>query len=376
MRSTLLSSVVLVGIGGAMGISGFGCTETECGPGTINRAGKCEPADETVGVAKCGPFTELRGNQCVPMFPATTCDPATTQADMDPTTGVTTCIGTGGGGCSAPLACPAPAAGKQSMCGQLYNFEDNTPLAVAGATGAKCASPAPSGPCALTISAKFPLGPMDLPTREVYVDDCGRYRVSDVEVGSSTSVVLYIDDSAAIGVAGITVPTHVGVPGAAGSVTKDLDAWVVKKSTVDKWTADAAEVSLTSGVYAAIFRTHVCDSASGRCKGDRLQNQSGVKLGLTPPPDLNGGAIGNVFHFADGEQTHLNIDPAATNKVTSVNGTALTTAKFAGITYLTGTGALTGPGTCKWARGRTIPFPGSVFFQVYRPVDDGSTCNQ
>jgi len=41
-------------------------------------------------------------------------------ADTDPTSGVTTCIGTGTlAGCTGAFACPAPAAGKQTICGQL-----------------------------------------------------------------------------------------------------------------------------------------------------------------------------------------------------------------------------------------------------------------
>lgn len=373
MRSTLLSSAVLVGFSAMIGLSG--CTETQCGPGTINRAGKCEPADETVGTAKCGPFTELRGDQCVPMFPATMCDPATTQPDTDPTTGVTTCIGTGGGGCSAPLACPDPASGKQTICGQLYDFADNTPFAAQGATGAKCAAGATTGPCALSITPKLPVAETTYSAREVYIDDCGRYRVSDIDVGGGSSVVLYIDDPV-VGAEGRTVPTHVGVPGKMGGITKDLDAWVVTKETVNKWTAKAPELSLATGIYAAIFRTHACDSASGKCTGDRLQNQPGVKLMLSATPPTAGGAIGRVFNFASGELPHENLDPSAT--LTSVNGTALTTVTqmFPILTWPTGMGAITGPGACEWATGRTISFPGYVFFQVYRPVDHVSACNQ
>ena len=64
-----------------------GCKSLECATGTIEREGRCEPADETTGTAKCGPFTELQGDQCVPMFPPTVCDPGTTAGDVDPTTG-------------------------------------------------------------------------------------------------------------------------------------------------------------------------------------------------------------------------------------------------------------------------------------------------
>src|SRR5438309_11143657 len=89
------------------------CKPVDCGDGTIERNGSCVAANETVSDAKCGPFTELQGNVCVPMFPPTMCDPSTTAPDVD-NMGVTTCIGTGtGGGCSAKLACPTPTDGTQ-----------------------------------------------------------------------------------------------------------------------------------------------------------------------------------------------------------------------------------------------------------------------
>ena len=140
-------------ISGVLGAASGGCNSVECGVGTVERGGSCQPANETVGNAMCGPFTVLQGDKCVPMFPPTQCDPGTTASDVDPATGVTTCVGTGGGGCSASFACPAPAAGKQSICGQLYDFENNMPFAQTGASGAKCTAAATDGPCSLSIRA-------------------------------------------------------------------------------------------------------------------------------------------------------------------------------------------------------------------------------
>src|SRR5262245_16240356 len=128
------------------------CKNVDCGEGTTESNGVCTPSNETIGTAKCGPFTTLQGDQCVPMFPPTVCDPDTTAADVD-NAGVTTCVGTGAGGCSARLACPASAGGKQTICGQIYDFETGQPFAQAGATGAQCGTGATSGPCALTVRA-------------------------------------------------------------------------------------------------------------------------------------------------------------------------------------------------------------------------------
>ena len=108
-----------------LGATQAGCNEPTCGTGTIDMNGACVPANDMVGSANCGAGTHLGADsQCIPDLPPTECDPDTTESVTDPTTGVTTCKGTGGG-CS--LACGTPSTGKMSICGQLFNIEDNSP---------------------------------------------------------------------------------------------------------------------------------------------------------------------------------------------------------------------------------------------------------
>src|SRR5262245_31751286 len=100
-------------------LSATGCKQIECGEGTIERNGSCEPADNTADNGMCGPFTELRGDRCAPIFDPTQCDPATTMEVTDEN-GVTTCVGTSTGGCDGIFACPTPTgATKQTICGQI-----------------------------------------------------------------------------------------------------------------------------------------------------------------------------------------------------------------------------------------------------------------
>src|SRR4051794_35478392 len=102
-KLTLLIPVLFASLGVA------GCNGTECALGTIERNGKCEPATVTTEAGKCGPFTELQGDVCVPQFPAAEWDPATPMAVADPASGVTPCVGPGGGGdFSTPIPCPTP----------------------------------------------------------------------------------------------------------------------------------------------------------------------------------------------------------------------------------------------------------------------------
>ena len=185
------------------GLAFAGCKDTNCGTGTIEKNGSCIPADETVTAAQCGPFTELTGNVCTPMFDPTQCDPATTTPDFDATTGVTTCIGNGGGGgCGAAFACPPPTAGTQTICGQLYDLESGDQLQAANPVGSQCTATAASGPCAIEIRpfdaisfAQNPNGATPLASSPLFIDDCGRYRVSNITPPGGPFLALGIDDA-------------------------------------------------------------------------------------------------------------------------------------------------------------------------------------
>jgi hypothetical protein len=346
-----------------------GCKSVECAKGTIERDGVCQPADLTTSTATCGPFTILQGDQCVSMFPPTVCDPASTTADLDSSTGVTTCIGTGtGGGCSATFACPAPAAGKQTICGQLYNFTDNTKFAATGATGAQCpATPTSSGPCALQMRAfdaiAFATSPMTTApqaTGAVYIDDCGRYRVPDITPPSGPFIALGIDDGGQpFGPSGVTVTTGVAVQRVADMKTTNVEAWIVNQTTIGTWQATGGPL-LADGIFAAVFRQHSCNSM-GVCTGDGFANRAGVTItkAMQQQP-------ANDFYF-QAEPGRLHIETTATS--TSENGTALYTGASVndGLVY-SGTGGLTDTTNCQWETHPAASIPGLVFIQVFRPT--------
>ena len=350
------------------------CNNTECGPGTISKGGTCQPADVTTGAAMCGPFTQLQGDKCVPQFPPTMCDPATTTPDVDPTTGVTTCIGTGGGGCAAPFACPTPATGtKQTICGQIYDIETNQPFANTGATGAKCTAPTASGPCSLGIQAydaiAFGMNPMaaqPLTNGGVDIDDCGRYRVRDIDVPSGLFIGLGIDDanSANMGPLGTTNTTGVATPKTPGMATKDFDAFVAKKSTTDMWSSTGGP-AVSTGMYVAIFRTHKLGN------GDPLAPQSGVTITKSGSP-----VPSNDYYFKAAETNHQNVDPIAT--ATGANGTGLlTNASVTDNLVWSGNGGITDQNNCEWETHAAASLPFIVFFQIYRPQNViGKTCTQ
>lgn len=347
-----------------------GCKEVECGEGTIERDGKCQSADTTIDTTKCGENTMAVGDSCVPLFPPTVCDIATTEEEVDSSTNVTTCIGTGGGGCGAALACPTPSAGKQTICGQLFDFESGDPFAATGSAGVRCdpSAPATSGPCALHINAydaiMFAMNPMTapLPVGDLYIDDCGRFRLTDVTTpAASPFIALGIDDidPTKRGPMGVTNATGIALNTAPNMATKDIEAFTVPISTYGKWQATGGP-SLATGIYAMVFRAKRAPSK---------QPQAGVavlKGGVAAPADDH--------YFVATDTTRERIDTAAA--VTGANGTALVTnvSLGAGPTNTGTQGPL--PPECRWSAHAAQTLAGIVFIQILRPVNaTGMTCN-
>jgi hypothetical protein len=351
-----------------------GCKSTECAEGTIERDGDCVPADVVADPASCGPFTEANGDQCVPMFPPTECDPSTSTPEIDPDTGVTTCVGiAGGGGCTAPLACPAPADGKQTLCGRMYTLEDGEIFQAENATGARCTymPPAASGPCAVGIRAydaiAFATNPgtaMPRPTEDFYMDDCGRFRLTNVDNPPPPGFMgLGIDDAnpASQGPAGVT--NVVGIASAIttnGTSINNLEGYIVPVSTTTKWQTTGGP-GIAMGYYVPIFR----------------QRRTGflTQAGVTVYKALGGGmpVTANDYYFKATDVTRETIDNTTPQNSTGANGTALVSgATLADMAYL-GVGGL--PPECTYPPAPGVTLPGIVFISIFRPTDRPSmTC--
>jgi len=351
------------------------CKSIDCGTGTIERDGTCQPADETTGTAMCGPFTVLQGNECVPMFPPAICDPATTSENPGDD-GVITCVGNGmTAGCSQAISCPNPSNGKQTICGQLYNFADNTKFAATNATGTRCTTATSSGPCALQVIAfDAALYANDTTTPpqqvgDVYLDDCGRYRLTDITPPAGPFLGLGFDDAGQpFGPTGVTVTTGVAMPTNANSATKNFEAWIAEQSTIGSWQASGGP-PFSMGIYAAVFRAHVCD-ANSSC-ADPFTNQSGATFTHMGSP-----VPANDYYFkASDANNRLNID---TTSSTSVNGTALNTGTTVneGLAY-SGTGGITDTNNCQWETHAAANVAGLLFVQVYKKTNKlGKTCTE
>jgi len=338
-----------------------GCKTVDCGAGTTERDGACIPGNETVAAAKCGPFTELHGDTCVPMFPPTTCDPGSTDPDLDVSTGVVTCIGHGGGSCSAKLACPTPTDGKQTACGQLYDFETGQPFQQAGATGAACVKGATTtGPCSLAIHAfdavalaMAPSTTLPLATDAVVIDDCGRFKVPEITQPTGPFIALAIDDDAmaAAGPGGTTNAVGVAFARMSNFANKDVEGFVIKGATAAGW----GSPSLAAGIYAPVYRAH----RTG------LDNQAGVTFTFGPmgsAPTMTN--TNRDFYFGSAATTRTTLDGAA--NATGSNGTALVSGANLTEVY-GGQGGI--PATCIWEPHAGSAVPGVVFIQIFRPID-------
>jgi hypothetical protein len=348
-----------------------GCKSVDCGDGTIERNGTCVASSQTIGTAICGPGTEPNANLCVPSFPPTMCDPTTTQEDVDEN-GVTTCVGIGGGGgCSAKIACPSPTDGKQTICGQLYDFETNQPFADPSATGGPCTAGcmATSGPCALAIKAYDAVvfaGSMgasgQLTTGPVYIDDCGRFRVSEIaQPGPPGLIALGVDDAAPPpGPGGITNAVGIATAAAPNTATKDVEAFIVKPSTTASW---GATPSLAAGIYAPVFRTNKT--------GTDLA--AGVTVTFAPMsnPTQMSPMPARDFYFASGSTNRTTLDANA--NATTTDGTALVSGATLTEVYSGAGGGI--PSTCLWEVHGGAAVPGVVFIQIFRPMNfPGMTC--
>lgn len=340
------------------------CKNVDCGDGTTERNGSCVPATETVSAAQCGPFTELQGSVCVPMFPPTMCDPSTTAPDTD-SMGVTTCIGTGAGGCSAKLPCPAPTDGTQTICGQLYDFETNQPFAQVGASGAQCAPGAASGPCSLEISAydaaalATSMMPPMLTTGTVYIDDCGRYKVPNIPISQITShiVALGIDDAVGANRGPLGTTNLVGLATAAvAGATKDFDGFVVPVATSTKWSnSGGPALSSTQGIFAAVYHGHTAGADLA----------AGVTFAA-----LSGSATIHAYYLSGTARATVDTGLAAT----AANGTALVTISGGQLTdAYYGQGGL--DSSCMWEPHPALTIPLVIVVQSFRPTSaPGKTC--
>jgi hypothetical protein len=355
-------SILVPGVLVAAGLSNVSCSRVECGSGTVEREGACVPADMQPGNANCAPGTVLGAMGCEVETP-TQCDPATTIEDFDEETGITTCVGVGGEGCTGSFACATPDGTHVTVCGNLFDSQTDLQVVATAPTAARCnpAAPTADGPCSLDV--KFydaldfaqnpdtaqPLTPMG----GVYVDDCGRYKGEHIPQPTFGFIGVAVDD------AGGTPDRHrrTGVATANGAARPALNfrAYVTRVETDMLWTTQAGLTGMTfsqRGVLAIVFR-HGTNSIAG------VQIQKD-----------NNNVPNDDFYFSDSGNTRGTLDPARTN--TGPNGTGLVINAPSPIAF---DGAGGEPGGCQWPTNLAAAIPGVTFVQIKQAeMPGGAPC--
>jgi len=345
-----LGAVILAGAGN------LSCSALECGTGTVARDGVCVPADEQPDNAQCGEGTELgQGGLCVPSE-VVVCDPDTTLADEDPVTGVITCIGISNGGCSVdtlPGGCPDPSSGKVTLCGRLYDSQTDAVFQAAAADGTPCDpnNPTSEGPCSMSLTfydavdfAQNPATAQPLVPADLYYDDCGRYRATDLPRATFGFIGLGIDD--ATGAADRNRLTGVATPNAPPTPTahKKFKGYVTRNETDMAWTQTAGLTGMTfaeRGVLAIIFHYHDLPVAGVQ-----------VRRNMSPIPN-------DDYYFSDTDPARSTVAVAQTT--TGANGTVLVTGAPSPTNH---DGVGSEPSGCQWPNNLAASIPTVVFMQI------------
>ncbi|KAB2902686.1 MAG: hypothetical protein F9K40_07540 [Kofleriaceae bacterium] len=340
----------------AAGLANLSCSAVECGPGTIERDGLCAPAEQITEPAGCGgvgPFATVLGldGLCEAETP-TVCDEDTTEEVTDMDTGVTTCIGTGGG-CGTPVRCDPPDANRATLCGQIYDTGSDTPIAAAAVnpTGECPATRPDDGPCSLRVRffdavdfASNPSGAMPLtPEGGVYQDGCGRYRGHNMQRATLGFIGIGVDDATATPavqhrLTGVATANELANPG------RDFRAYATTVATDQAWTSSAGLTGMSfaeRGVLAIVFHY------KGVPQAGVMARRNGA---LIPDDD---------FYFSDTGIARTTVDPAQTS--TGMNGTALVI-DVPSPTAHDGIGGE--PAGCRWPSNLAAAIPTVVFVQI------------
>lgn len=330
-----------------------GCVDAlDCGDGTIEQDGVCVGASSVADPAQCGRGTyyDPPSLTCVSDYKPVQCDPMTTVEVVED--GVTICVGVGGpGDCSTALVCPSAAAGKVTVCGRLLDVETGQPIEVDGESTAECSAGSP-GPCSLELgfydASAFASDPQNAPPlayQELYVDECGRFRATNLDPPANLPLMgIGVDDHPSSGNDDYTL-TGVGFPATAGQTVDNVRMYVVRASTDMMWTESAGRpFGFTTfgqrGAYLGIFRR-----GDTPVQGVTLTTNNETMAALD-------------YYFSDSNSSLIStIDPD--QNATGANGAGLMTNM--GSNFYGGQGGEAAG--CRWPTTQGSSFTGVIFAQ-------------
>jgi hypothetical protein len=241
-----------------------------------------------------------------------------------------------GADCSAALACPAPAAGKSCISGQLTAAGSAAPLRAFYNAGLACGSGAIGGPCDLSLTVhdavEFASNPGTSPplaSAAPSVDGCGRFRVDVITPPVSGRVVVVTDDLDPAPENNLHAPAATLRSLGANAQVDGVNVISARNDTNALWTQSAGSpFGENTFVDVGVILLQFSAGASPR---------AGVTV------TLNGStASSKDYYFSDAAPERIHVDGALA--ATGANGAALVVNN--GFASYSGTGAE--PMGCTW----------------------------
>lgn len=345
-----------------LAFSQVSCTQLECGAGTVERDGECVRADDarpTEPFCATGTHYDDVERGCVADLEPTVCGPNTEAIVLD--NGVIECRGTGEAGCG--ITCPAPAAGKVSVCGWLKDAETDDLIGGMGEDGARCETMTPrptTGPCSIEVQfydalmfAGNPTGTPPLQADEIIVNTCGRFVAKNLPAPALGFLAIGLDDYE--GAPDNYFLGGVAIPSSAGLREDDLDVYAVRQTSNMLW-SDATPIADLGlrGAYMPIF-TH-----KGTPVADVVVTENG-----SPQPTED-------FYFSDADPFERTTIAPAQNS-TGANGSAIVV--DSALVNHSGQGSEGELEGCVWPSDLADAIPGVYFVQARHSEDAlGATC--
>lgn len=219
-----------------------GCGGVECGEGTVERGGDCVAEQTPANNCVCGFGTHFDDDLdlCVADYAPAVCNPETT-VEVLRDDDVILCKGDCSGGC--PPACPLPAVGHVSVCGQIVSIETTGRIdADGGGTGRLCDDipvEERTGPCLMKLSISDGLDwPISADALDVSLYDCGYFAVTNMPAPASGKLLLTVDDANG-SAAEEWVPTATILNVSSGERHESVNAYGLRHSTDQLWTESA-----------------------------------------------------------------------------------------------------------------------------------------
>lgn len=250
--------------------------------------------------------------------------------------------------------CPDSTPGNFTICGRIADAQTDVFFEAAGATGAACpGTPTAAGPCSVAIRfydaldfAGNPSGAVPIVPGSLVVDDCGRFRATEVDSGALNFLAVVTDD--AIG----TTDRHRRSSAHVAASTSTLRTYVVRNETDIAWSTSAGLSGPTfadRGVVAMNFR----HQGTGRAGVTIMRNGSTQ--------------LADDHYFSDAGPTRTTVDPGLL--VTGTNGTGLLLNS-----PLQNHGGQGGePGGCEWQSGVAVATSGVVLWFTNDAVVTGTS---